>query len=323
MTETGEEREGSETEGAELEPIALLWDRLSYASDRLPVELVKQAIARRDEIIPLAIATLEKVDANPARFADNPGYFGHFYALLLLAQFRVTEAFPLALRFLTRKDGYGRDLLGDLVTESGPGILASLYAGDLQSLKDLFEDDEQDVFVRIMGMGTMATLVEHGMLDRDVLGDYILDRLERAPQDEHDVIWSEIVRVIAALRYEEHKDAAFMVLDRDLVDPAFLSRDEVAEAFEEDGLPGFVKHHLIDDVIEEMSWWYRFDPIHDDDDLFEGNPLIDHEDDWLAADPGHRDDEPEAPFVRLEARPGRNEPCLCGSGKKYKKCCGA
>ena len=21
--------------------------------------------------------------------------------------------------------------------------------------------------------------------------------------------------------------------------------------------------------------------------------------------------------------PGRNEPCLCGSGKKYKKCCGA
>jgi uncharacterized protein YecA (UPF0149 family) len=22
-------------------------------------------------------------------------------------------------------------------------------------------------------------------------------------------------------------------------------------------------------------------------------------------------------------RPGRNEPCLCGSGKKYKKCCGA
>ena len=23
------------------------------------------------------------------------------------------------------------------------------------------------------------------------------------------------------------------------------------------------------------------------------------------------------------AKPGRNDPCLCGSGKKYKKCCGA
>jgi SEC-C motif-containing protein len=29
------------------------------------------------------------------------------------------------------------------------------------------------------------------------------------------------------------------------------------------------------------------------------------------------------PTVRYDApRPGRNEPCPCGSGKKYKKCCG-
>ena len=27
--------------------------------------------------------------------------------------------------------------------------------------------------------------------------------------------------------------------------------------------------------------------------------------------------------VRKEATPGRNDPCSCGSGKKYKKCCGA
>jgi SEC-C motif-containing protein len=28
------------------------------------------------------------------------------------------------------------------------------------------------------------------------------------------------------------------------------------------------------------------------------------------------------PPVRREAVPGRNDPCSCGSGKKYKKCCG-
>jgi hypothetical protein len=27
--------------------------------------------------------------------------------------------------------------------------------------------------------------------------------------------------------------------------------------------------------------------------------------------------------VRKEKQPGRNDPCPCGSGKKYKKCCGA
>jgi SWIM/SEC-C metal-binding protein len=30
---------------------------------------------------------------------------------------------------------------------------------------------------------------------------------------------------------------------------------------------------------------------------------------------------PPAP-VRAEAKPKRNDPCPCGSGKKYKRCCG-
>lgn len=30
---------------------------------------------------------------------------------------------------------------------------------------------------------------------------------------------------------------------------------------------------------------------------------------------------PKQPFIREEPRVGRNDPCPCGSGKKYKKCC--
>lgn len=32
---------------------------------------------------------------------------------------------------------------------------------------------------------------------------------------------------------------------------------------------------------------------------------------------------PKAPTRRVGPTPGRNDPCSCGSGKKYKKCCGA
>lgn len=34
---------------------------------------------------------------------------------------------------------------------------------------------------------------------------------------------------------------------------------------------------------------------------------------------------PEPPFTSsvVMPKPSRNEPCSCGSGKKYKKCCGA
>ena len=33
-------------------------------------------------------------------------------------------------------------------------------------------------------------------------------------------------------------------------------------------------------------------------------------------------EEAEELYVREEPKIGRNDPCPCGSGKKYKKCCG-
>jgi len=32
---------------------------------------------------------------------------------------------------------------------------------------------------------------------------------------------------------------------------------------------------------------------------------------------------PKVPPIHVKAEPKRNDPCPCGSGKKYKNCCGA
>lgn len=40
--------------------------------------------------------------------------------------------------------------------------------------------------------------------------------------------------------------------------------------------------------------------------------------------PGEDDEKLPDPVkpVSVEKKPGRNDPCSCGSGKKYKQCCG-
>jgi len=38
--------------------------------------------------------------------------------------------------------------------------------------------------------------------------------------------------------------------------------------------------------------------------------------------PGCSHHHAQAPIVREGAKVGRNDPCVCGSGKKFKKCCG-
>lgn len=40
----------------------------------------------------------------------------------------------------------------------------------------------------------------------------------------------------------------------------------------------------------------------------------------IYVDPGVLGKKPKP--VRVERKPGRNAPCDCGSGRKYKKCCG-
>ena len=37
----------------------------------------------------------------------------------------------------------------------------------------------------------------------------------------------------------------------------------------------------------------------------------------------HDEHTPEVPYVREQPKVGRNDPCHCGSGKKFKKCHGA
>lgn len=51
---------------------------------------------------------------------------------------------------------------------------------------------------------------------------------------------------------------------------------------------------------------------------------LDKEKEYKKQLPGEDEDplpEPVAP-IHVEKHPGRNDPCSCGSGKKYKQCCG-
>ncbi|MBD0373821.1 MAG: DUF1186 domain-containing protein [Pyrinomonadaceae bacterium] len=65
-----------------------------------------------------------------------------------------------------------------------------------------------------------------------------------------------------------------------------LGREEVLSRLQDD------RYRLIEDTIGELEGWAGFQP-----------PIQ------------------QQPIVKKK-KVGRNEPCPCGSGKKYKKCCG-
>jgi hypothetical protein len=57
-----------------------------------------EAVAHRDEITPELLKILESVAENPDAYGTDGDYFGHIFAMFLLAKFREIRAYPLLLR---------------------------------------------------------------------------------------------------------------------------------------------------------------------------------------------------------------------------------
>ncbi|MCX7424562.1 MAG: SEC-C metal-binding domain-containing protein [Planctomycetia bacterium] len=109
-----------------------------------------------------------------------------------------------------------------------------------------------------------------------------------------------------------------------LSDPDHPEHEEMKEWHEDDIDPEAF------DVEEVNLRWAKWDfsnieNYHDDED---GEDYDEDEDDeYLDDDDEDEDDDDDEdepaprPIVNESARVGRNDPCPCGSGKKYKKCC--
>jgi len=102
----------------------------------------------------------------------------------------------------------------------------------------------------------------------------------------------------------------------DLIDPFFIgSLEDIEEKIregEEVALTRLKNDHyytLITNIIEEMEWWSCFTPPELKKLKFHPVREISMPQFFV----------PNAP--EKEIKIGRNEPCPCGSGKKYKKCC--
>lgn len=304
--------------------------KLDRNEGHFPQMALEEAVAHRNEIIPRLLGVLEEVARNPQPFAAGPDRMIQTYAMYLLAQFREYRAYPLLVEIFSAPGRLPFDLVGEVVTQDLGRILASVSDGDLGGIKSLVENPEANDFVRTAAMDAMVTLVVCGRLTREEVMAYfrsLFYKLERTPT----YVWSGLANACADLGPEEVMAELRQAYEDELIDPTSINWEDVEEALEigpNEALEGLRGHRtLITNTIDDMRWWACFDAnsneherednaevLEDDAEVWEDDlalpPLFDPEPDF-----------PE-PYIRTEPKIGRNEPCPCGSGKKYKKCCG-
>ena len=292
--------------------------RLDRHRGSFPGNLVAEVIARRQEVIPRFLEILEEIDRSPGPWLADDGRMIHIYALYLLALFRETGTYPLLVRIFSRPGEFPFELAGDVVTQDLGRILASVSGGDFSGLTALIENEQANEYVRSVAMEGMVSLVTTRQRTRDEVVAYFLQlfkKLERNPGAQ----WDGLAHVCADLWPQEAIDELGRAYEEGLVDTGSIDWQDIehAQALGQQGAMKRARYRdpLITDVAKNMGWMQCFRKAERD---YEGEG--DAEEDLPESlSSGYT----TVPVCRTQPKVGRNERCPCGSGKKFKKCCGA
>ncbi len=239
-----------------------------------------------------------------------------FFIIHLLGEKRETDAFPSLCRLLQNAE-LSESVLGDAVTENLRGILINTYDGDPQVLKRLIEFTAADEFVRAAALDAWAYLAGTGMFTEEDARNYLRHLLaEMRPQDEC-FVWEAWVSAVANLGYSDFGADAETLITRGFVGEQIMDRDDFREQLrltldDPERMAGFERDRVAPfaDTIGTLSRWYAFT------EKFQ----LDRER-WAAERENRIASSADAPYINPLRHVGRNDPCPCGSGKKYKKCC--
>jgi hypothetical protein len=297
-----------------MEPTAMdaevILRELTYA-ERLPREALKAASAQRDEMLPLFLNEIETYLARGP--ASRPEPTPLFFIFHLLGEWREKTAYRPLARLLRLPEHEIDTIFGDGITSTTHRVMAAVCDGDPEPLSEVFLDPHAEQFIRSRMCEALAMVTLRGELDRALASRILRDAfMEMQPQAQN-FVWFGWQSAIAMLGFSDLKTLVKRAFDRAFIDSYVLEFDH----FEQDlrrGIERFGEppddheYTLVGDTIDELSHWYCFSDQYSED----------QEQRRRQAEVNCVGSEPlQNPFKGI----GRNDPCPCGSGKKFKRCC--
>ena len=306
---------------------------LDEAYNVLPEEALRSCQTYRELVTPRLIAVLQEAVTLGAQGTIREGGAPQF-ALFLLAEFEAKEAWPVVLDFFRLPEFVLDELLDDTLTEDGNRLLAALGSHDPDGIESILADINVGDFARWQGASALCWLVADGRMPREEAVRRLIGQMRRFVADKD--YWGVTIAVneLGDLNPLEVQDEIKSAFDQGLVDESMIDWKWFERHCLQPDQPGLCpelkprKPNAIADTVEEMRGWYCFSEKCRRDQAEYERRQAEREaqaarqrrdEDWSSGS----ESEPRAPItIRNEApRIGRNDPCPCGSGKKYKKCC--
>lgn len=286
--------------------VQTILSKLEYFDGTFPEEALKEAIDNREAVVPGLLKAIRYTKKNYKRLAHDRTYIAHMTAMCLLAQFREKRALPVIIDFFSLPEKAIQDLTGFFIVKDLSSIFASVCDGNEGLLKSMIENKEVDMYVRAAGLESLVIPVAVGKKPRDEVIHYFKGLfnggLEKAPP----LVWNVLVELCNRLYPEEVYDEIKTAYEYDLVESFYIDIETIEETLKNgrqktlDSLPEHREHRLFDDAIGYIGSWACYTEL---------------------KDPKKKKASLLRSAQKKRKKIGRNAPCPCGSGRKYKKCC--
>jgi len=261
-----------------------------------------------------------------------------FRGLHILGGRRRPAGFPALVAFLRGPFERVDDVFAETITDkSVQAIVAGMFNDDVDLLVGLITDREVDPFVRDAAMRAFICLVIDGRIERPFAADFLQRFDEERMASPGDAAWNSWMTAVALLRLEALSQRVHVAFADGRVPKMFTTKEGfdrlLAAALQQPNDPELLdEEHVgyIEDVLETLQEYDLWVDDEDDsdtatsDDLFAG-AIWSRARRMMAARESSaqswRGNEIQEPVRNPLRHVGRNDPCPCGSGKKYKKCC--
>ena len=254
---------------------------------------------------------LEELSKNIENYNSEKGFPVFVdYALFLLAEFKEKKAFPLILKMLSIPNLDGFDVLGDGVMEKLSSIMVSVFDGDFLGLNEIIENKDIDSYIRNSALETYVYFYQNNLVDKKDLIQFLRKIILLYNYD--DDIYNSILTVIISNHLIEMIPDVKIMFEQDAID--YYIRGGYAEFI--DYLFNYDKFDTIDiisNIEDNMASWYCFHKEEKDNKEFDYDNMEQAMNEFIKESTNQN--------IINYNKIGRNDPCPCGSGKKYKKCC--
>ncbi len=298
-----------------------LLDLLIAHADRAPRALFDACVARGEAMVAALVTFYDAMEALDE--LDNGQWWAQLHGIFILGKLPGEAAGQLLTHALVLADQQEDENLMDWVAGDWAALFANKPASVVERVREIALDRTLDWYTRvqapdvIINAGLMA-----GEAELEAALDWVATQFAD-PEDDSDYrnMTGNLLLDFPRERFRARLEQLAEEQARYGSYNVTFDQDDIARAYSL--------------LADQPDWMRRPEPwsFYDEDEILKRQTRWREEDERKAARAANSPTSPSSPsspsawtgpvetFVRATPKLGRNDPCHCGSGKKYKKCC--